>query len=177
MAGHVCACVRTCACPHVPAARLLARVCGPVPSVILHSPASVSREDFPRIQCKSSEPHCQPVPHFLSLPPAQRWRVGRLIHSAFHLGSGEASEESEANTLSARLSFQRVLFAPGEGKTETRGQRSRLCVCPSLVHMGGGQRGGQRQRQGQKPKETSRQTADTYTQGLAFDSQTTDLCQ
>lgn len=129
----VCVCVRTCACPHVPVERLLARVCGPVPSIILHSPASVSRQGFPGIQCKSSEPHYQPVPRFLSLPPAQRWQVGRLIHSAFYLGSGEESEESEANTLSARLTLQRVLFAPGEGKTETWGQRSRLSVCPSLV--------------------------------------------
>lgn len=126
MAVHVCVCVRTCACSHVPVARVVARVCGPMPSIILLSLASVSRQGFPGIQCKSRESHCQPVPHFLSLPPAQRWQVGRLICSAFYLGSREGSE---ANTLSAGLSFQRVLFAPGEGKTETRGQRSRLSVC------------------------------------------------
>lgn len=126
MVVHVCVCVHTCACPHA----CLLHVWWPgfvvqCRLIILHSAASVSRLGFPGIQCKSRESHCQPVPHFLSLPPAQRWQVGRLIHSAVHLGSREGSE---ANTLSAGLSFQRVLFAPGEGKT--RGQRSRLSVCP-----------------------------------------------
>lgn len=111
MCAWLCMCVwvRTCACPHVPVARVVARVCDPVPSNILHSPASISRQGFPGIQSKSSES---------SLPASATFSVFFHLHSYGKLADSSTQpftwvqRKSQMQTLYLLFSLSRECCLP-----------------------------------------------------------------